>query len=291
VQDFSDALAYLALRVPATYAQILAAASAVQEVMPTWQPTSLLDIGAGPGTGTWAIRVLWPEITSITNIDQDRHLISLSQAIAQDTNIPIATSWKQRSVISGIGDSEGLYDIVLIANVLNELSTAQQEKLIGQAYNHCRGVLLLIEPGTPQGSTIISQAAKKLSHAGTLLAPYSNTTFISDDDYWLHFPQRFIRPEFQRRIRQRMRDSSDMASDWEEAKYSYVAVSKLPAEVIPWGRCVGPIKIQKGFLEVPILTQDGINVVKVLKRHKPQYTFAKNLRWGQIVQYEHEIAT
>lgn len=47
INDSLDVLAYLGLRTPATYAQIYSAMSQVQEVMPVWQPKSLLDIEIG----------------------------------------------------------------------------------------------------------------------------------------------------------------------------------------------------------------------------------------------------
>ena len=80
-----------------------------------------------------------------------------------------------------------------------------------------------------------------------------------------------------------------MASDWEDAKYAYTVICKIEPEIHPWGRCVGPTQIQKGFLEIPILTKEGIEKMKIMKRHKEQYTFAKNLRWGDIIMKESDI--
>lgn len=85
-----------------------------------------------------------------------------------------------------------------------------------------------------------------------------------------------------------MRDSSLMASDWEDSKYSYVAIGKIPAEVLPWGRCVGPVKLMNGYLEVPILTKDFLKEIKIMKRHRSQYIFAKKLKWGQIILREED---
>ncbi len=50
IQDKIDALAYLALRVPATYAQVIGALNHVKEQIPDWEPQRVLDIGSGPGT-------------------------------------------------------------------------------------------------------------------------------------------------------------------------------------------------------------------------------------------------
>jgi ribosomal protein RSM22 (predicted rRNA methylase) len=283
VHDYVDALAYLGLRVPATYAQIFGALRAVHKLIPSWRPTSLLDIGSGPGTATWAAISQWPELDEITCLDEDKDFILLGKKIIKDAEVIRHINWKNRDLRSGIEEDENSYDLIIIANVLNELTPKAQENLVGQAFNLCKGLLIIIEPGTPQGSKIVSAVAEKLCKAGILLAPYIANTFVRDTDYYLHFPQRFIRPDFQRRIRQQMRESSEMASDWEESKYSYVAISKFPAEKNYWARTVGEPEIRKGFLEVPVITIENLTKIKVMKRDKEAFTFAKRLRWGELI--------
>lgn len=284
IRNYGDAIAYLALRFPATYAQISGALAAVQKVIPSWQPKKLLDIGSGPGTGLWATTGIFPTLRRATCIDQDKNFLVLGKTLLFNAPLSQIVSWEQRDITEGIEDNGQRYDIVLIANVLNELSNSQRETLLTYAFHLCSGIVLIVEPGTPLGSSIVQAAAEYLSSKGTLLAPYIDNTLVVSDDYWLHFPQRFKRPEFERRIRQHMRDSNLMASDWENAKYSYVAVGKIPPESTYWGRCVGPVHIQKGYLEVPILTKDHLLQVKVMKRNKEQYTFAKRLQWSQLIE-------
>ncbi|MBA3723331.1 MAG: hypothetical protein H0W89_00360 [Candidatus Levybacteria bacterium] len=287
-QDFESTVAYLALRVPATYAQSYATIANVHELVPSWQPKTILDIGSGPGTAIWAASEIWPSLTDATAIEQHNSLVSLGKQIATTAELSIATTWLRQDIREGIDEDDTTYDVVIIANVLNELSTTAADKLIGQALNKTSGVLVIVEPGTPAGSVIVQNAAKKLGKAGNLLAPYINNTFFNDDNYYLHFSQKFIRPEFQRRLRQQMRESSLMASDWEDAKYTYTIISKLAPEITPWGRCVGPIQVQKGFLEIPVLTKDGIEKIKVMKRYREQYNSAKNVKWGDVVSLPYE---
>ena len=282
LHDELDALAYLGLRASATYAQIFGAVSAVGEIMPSWQPKTLLDVGSGPGPGVWALSTLLPSLTAATCIDQNAHLLTLGQKILDDAQLPLAVTWKQGDILQRIDQDQTIYDVVLIANVLNELNVEQREKLLETAFKRCRDLMILIEPGTPVGSAIVQAAAAKLAPTGTLIAPYIDNNFV--EEYFLHFPQRFTRPAFARRIRQDMRDSSLMASDWEEAKYSYVAIGKITPEARPWGRCIGPLRLLNGYLELPILVKEQVMQLKVMKRHKQQYSFAKKLRWGDIVR-------
>lgn len=161
--------------------------------------------------------------------------------------------------------------------------------MLGQAYNRCGGIMVVIEPGTPYGFGIVGAAAKSFTNKATLLAPYIDNAFVQSNDFFLHFPQRFIRPEFQRRVRAQMRDDSLSPSDWEEGKYSYVAISsKMPQENY-WGRVVGPAKKQKGFIELSILTKDAIVHTRVMKRNKNDYLFAKKLRWGDLIKKREDL--
>ncbi|MCX6049536.1 MAG: methyltransferase domain-containing protein [Chloroflexi bacterium] len=281
LHDELDALAYLGLRASATYAQIFGAVAAVAEIMPSWQPQTLLDLGSGPGTGVWALSSLLPSLAEATCIDQNAHLLALGQKIISDAQLPVIVTWQQGDVIQPIERDETQYDLIVVANVLNELNAEQREKLLETAFKRCRQLMIVVEPGTPIGSAIAQAAAAQLAPAGRLIAPYIDNNFV--EEYFLHFPQRFTRPEFARRIRQEMRDSPLMASDWEEAKYSYVAVGKIPPEETPWGRCIGPIRLMNGYLELPMLLKDQVVQLKVMKRHKQQYAFAKKLRWGQLV--------
>jgi ribosomal protein RSM22 (predicted rRNA methylase) len=287
VRDFTDTLSYLALRTPATYAQTYGAMSAVAELLPSWQPKRILDLGSGPGVGVWAAKSIWPSLEDALCVEQETSFVQLGEQIMQTAERGIRVRWEKKNLLEinsfEAGAQKPLYDLVVISNVLNELSAAAVDKVLGRAWNVCCGVLLLVEPGTPLGSGIIASAAKKLSHTGTLLAPYIAENWVDTSDYYLHFPQRFIRPEFLRRVRQRMREDALMASDWEEAKYSYVAIGRMKPEKVVQGRCVGSVKAQKGFVEVPLLRAEGITVLKVLKREKEVYNRAKKLHWGDVV--------
>src|SRR5256714_15311953 len=54
IKSETDALAYALARMPATYAAVIASLNELCEVRPDFEPSSLLDVGAGPGTATWA---------------------------------------------------------------------------------------------------------------------------------------------------------------------------------------------------------------------------------------------
>src|SRR5260370_1415183 len=50
----ADVLAYAFARMPATYAAAAAVFNVMREMLPTFRPRSMLDVGAGPGTAAFA---------------------------------------------------------------------------------------------------------------------------------------------------------------------------------------------------------------------------------------------
>ena len=287
VVDALDTLAYLGLRASATYSQIWGAVDALCAIVPSWQPTTLLDLGCGAGSGLWALTEPPPSITQATALDQNAHFLTLGQQILNAAQEPLTVVWQQANLLQSVQQGAATYDVVLLANVLNELNEQQRATVVEAAFKRCNGILLIVEPGTPVGSGIVQTAAQQLAPVGTLLAPYLGNQFVSEA--WLHFPQRFTRPDFARRLRQSMRESDLMASDWEEAKYSYVVVGKLIPEITPWARVIGPTQLTKGSITVPLLTAEGRLLARVLKRHKQAFLLAKKLRWGETVQQRADL--
>src|SRR5215467_5324208 len=57
-----DALAYIAVRMPATYAAVRASFDAITDARPDFAPSTMLDVGAGPATALWAAADCWPAL-------------------------------------------------------------------------------------------------------------------------------------------------------------------------------------------------------------------------------------
>lgn len=284
VKSPDDVLAYLCLRFPATYAQLSGALLQVKERLPEWKPASMLDIGCGPGTAIWAAKELWPTISHATGVDQVQHFLSIASELGTSYQDTLTATWEKASFLNWITDTSdtNTYDLIVIANVLNELPGMLKEQVLRKVAEKCGGVVVILEPGTQDGVTLIERFAKSDAVSLPLIAPYIGGTFVPQEDTWIHFSQRFQRPDFMRLIRQGMRDSSLMASDWEDATYAYVAKGTIPPRPA-WGQTIGKVEKYKGYLQIPVLTKDGIVRARVLKRHKEIYNAAKELRWGELL--------
>ena len=75
----ADALAYALARMPATYAAVVASLNALVEITPDFAPTSLLDVGAGPGTASWAAAEAFSSLQSFAMLDANDALRALAR--------------------------------------------------------------------------------------------------------------------------------------------------------------------------------------------------------------------
>src|SRR6266849_9732590 len=82
IRSDSDALAYALARMPATYAAVTASLNALREITPLFAPKSLLDVGAGPGTATWAAAEAFSSLQSFALLDANSALRALALDLA-----------------------------------------------------------------------------------------------------------------------------------------------------------------------------------------------------------------
>src|SRR5258707_14119421 len=78
IRSETDALAYALARMPATYAAVAASLNALCEIRPEFAPKRLLDIGAGPGTASWAAAEAFSSLQDFTAIDANTALRTLA---------------------------------------------------------------------------------------------------------------------------------------------------------------------------------------------------------------------
>lgn len=292
IDGVDDVLGYLALRAPSTYAQLSGAMSNVAELLPAWKPLSVLDIGSGPGTGVWAACEIWPSINEVICLERDSNFCRIGKEITQ-SSFPdlVKMEWKLVDLSVTKPELNIQFDLVTIGSVLNEMESEQRSDILEFAYKHCKGVLLVVEPGTPYGFDAITQSSTLLrSHQGRLLAPYIDSSLPTTDHEPIGFAQKIVRPEFNRQIRQVQRKIDNKgnkrllpASDWEEAKYGYVALSVIPPEIVASARLLANPKISKSYIELKILTKNGIETKRIFKKNKFSYKLAKKLKWGELI--------
>ena len=92
IRSEADALAYALARMPATYAAVTASLNALVEIRPDFAPTSLLDVGAGPGTATWAAAEAFPSLQGFHAARRQRRVARAGARPRHATAFACATS-------------------------------------------------------------------------------------------------------------------------------------------------------------------------------------------------------
>jgi len=165
ISDDLAARAYLATRLPATFAAVSAVFDAVAAARPYFVPRSLLDLGAGPGTAMWAAAQAWP-LADALMIERSGPIRAFGENFAAVAPVETIT-WADIDLAGGLpaGDRR---DLVVIAYVLNELAPATADRLVEEAFAASDGMLVIVEPGTPAGWKRMLQARARLLAAGRI---------------------------------------------------------------------------------------------------------------------------
>jgi ribosomal protein RSM22 (predicted rRNA methylase) len=274
-----QALAYLAQILPATFAQLSGAITAVSVQAPNWQPGSLLDIGSGPGTTLWAAIAQWPSLTHFTAWEREPAFIKIGQRLAQASEqlAQSSVTWERIDVSRQLKQISETYDLIVIGHVLNELKPGVQQQSVAWAWEHCTGVVLLVEPGTSATFPALKSAREQLLALGArTLAPCPHDHPCPLVDDWCHFPQRLQRPPFQRRAKAAL-------SQWEDCKFAYAAMARFAPANVPQARIIRDPQITKVFAEVRLCTADGIVQHRDGKNDREAFKRTKKLQWGDAL--------
>jgi len=277
-----DVAAYAAFRMPATYAAARAVFVEVAERLPGYSPRSLLDVGAGPGTVMWAAAEVWPGIESVTIVEREGAMIRLGRRLAAAASAALRNAvWIQQDA-TGRWDAPSA-DLVVASYLLGELQPAAAGPLVERLWEKTRGILVLIEPGTPAGSARIVQARERLIAQGAHVVapcPHPRKCPLGDGD-WCHFAQRLPRTRWHREVKQGV-------LAYEDEKYSYVAVSRIPARPAS-GRVIRHPRVHKGHVELTLCTLDGFESAVVSRKEGDRYRWARKARWGSALPDGDEV--
>jgi ribosomal protein RSM22 (predicted rRNA methylase) len=263
---------------PAAYAQLFGAMAATAARIPSWQPSSMLDLGSGPGTALWAAQAIWPGIERYTACERETDLIALGcRLVQQGSPVLQHTIWQQQDLRQFSGEGP-LFDLVVIGHVLNELDPELRQRVVQQAWARTAGMLLIVEPGTSRAFPVVRAARDRLSMDGAqTIAPCAHDQPCPLQDDWCHFPQRLRRPEFQRKARA-------APSEWEDSKYSYAALARFAPEQPIWGRVIREPVFNKAYAETQISTRAGVVARRALKRNRDEFRLVKELEWGAALE-------
>lgn len=276
IRSDTDALAYALARMPATYAADIASLNALAAIRPDFVPESLLDIGAGPGTATWAAAAAFPSLETFTLLDANEALRSLALGLINEDPRLRHAGYRRGDAVAMLGDAVSA-DLVVASYVIGELGESQQSELAQAMWQKTRDALLVVEPGTPAGYARIIALRRQLIGQGAHVAapcPHDAACPLIAPD-WCHFSQRLQRSRAHKQVK-----GADVP--FEDEKFCYVAFSRAPIAQ-RHARVLAQPAVGKAEITAKLCTEGGVETAKIPRRDKVAYAEARRWRWGDAV--------
>jgi ribosomal protein RSM22 (predicted rRNA methylase) len=279
IRSREDALAYAMARLPATFAAAAAALAAVREAAPDFAPQSLLDVGAGPGTASWAASACFPGLVGIHLIDENSYLHELALELFASSSAPSLrdATYGKGAALRLLPASEKA-DLVIASYFIGEVPSDQLLNTADALWSRARDTLVIIEPGTPAGFTRIRNVRSHLIGQGGYVicpCPHDLKCPLTGDD-WCHFSQRLNRSRDHRQVK-------GAALSFEDEKFSYVALARHRSEAAATDRVLAPPHVTKVQIASKLCTPHGLVMDVASRRDRDAYRMRKNWRWGDAV--------
>ncbi|KAE8662021.1 Methyltransferase,copper ion binding isoform 2 [Hibiscus syriacus] len=207
------------------------------------------------------MREVWPKSVEKFNIvEPSQSMQRAGRSLIQDLkNLPIIHGYNSLLAFTKeVRKSERQHDLVIASYVLGEIpSLKDRTTLVRQLWNLTQDVLVLVEPGTPHGSNIISQMRSHilwmerrkcrkakvneedtkdlidLSSGAFIVAPcpHDGRCPLEKSGKYCHFVQRLQRTTSQRAYK---RSKGDPLRGFEDEKFSFVAFRRRQRPREPW---------------------------------------------------------
>ena len=276
IRTETDALAYALARMPATYAAVTASLNALVESRPDFAPAGLLDVGAGPGTATWAAAEAFPSLQDFTLLDANDALRTLALDLFSDSFRLRQVGYQRGEARSALANADAA-DLVIASYMIGEIGAAEQKALTELMWQKTGDTLLVVEPGTPAGYGRIIALRQRLIGLGAHVAapcPHDGRCPLATPD-WCHFTQRLQRSRAHKQVK-------GAELPYEDEKYAYVALTRAPVTKRP-SRVLAQPDVGKVEISAKLCAPDGLAWTRIPSRSKADYARARRWRWGDAV--------
>lgn len=281
MRENAERFAYVAARMPATYAVCRRVFKEIENLCPDSVIKSVLDLGSGPGTASWAASLAFENVESFCAVEQDSHLIELAKVLASHSeNSALQRASWQNMCFDGSAFFEK-HDLVVCSYSVGELPALQLLPFIEASWKATSQFLVIIEPGTPLGFSRISAIRNYLISLGAnIIAPCTHTNacpLANKKGEWCHFSQRFERSFLHSYLK-------EGSIGFEDEKFSYVIFSKSKKD-LPRARVLSDPSKRSGHVCLKLCVSDGEIQEIVSKKTKETYKIARKLSWGSVFNY------
>jgi ribosomal protein RSM22 (predicted rRNA methylase) len=228
----------------------------------------LLDLGSGPGTAIAAAQQLFSTLNIIRAVEASLEIMAYAESLVTG-NIE-----RQNGNLAGARFEKA--DLVTISYVLGELTVAERSQMVDRAWQATQQVLLVVEPGTPEGYDRILRVREGLLAAGAHVVapcPHREKCPMSGTKDWCHFAARVERTSIHRQLKRG-------SLGHEDEKFSYVAFAREPA-ARPESRIVRHPIQASGHVRLQLCVDEkGLRDEVVSRSRKGEYRWSRRARWG-----------
>ncbi|MBS0185982.1 MAG: hypothetical protein JSS34_06560 [Proteobacteria bacterium] len=285
-----EAFVYALGRMPATIAAIKDVLRRLRQQNSKFSPNSFLDIGSGPGSFLWAFLEYFPKFERGVLWEGNASFLDFLKLFLKEGE----TSFKslqnvevlEKNIINlSLTENEEYFDLVNLSYVLSEISEKEQPNLLEKAWKKTRDVLMIIEPGTPNGFLNILRARHFFKEQGGFFCapcPHQNRCPLENTKDWCHFSVRLKRSHLHKRLK-------SASLSYEDEKYAYLIVQKKPVERNSLESRIlkNPLK-RTGHIIFDGCSQKGEERITISKKTPRLYKEAKAKEWGDLWENEEE---
>ena len=143
-------------------------------------------------------------------------MLSVGSQLTELCGVPAV--WKRGDITAGLDEKA---ELVMCSYCLNELSAGARRSAAERLWNSTERLLLIVEPGTPEGFANILAARERLVELGAHIAapcPQEGVCPMAKGD-WCHFTARVARSRLHKRLK-----GGDVP--YEDEKFCFVAASR-----------------------------------------------------------------
>ena len=268
-----EAAAYAASRMPATFAAARAALEEALAAAPC-EAHTLLDCGAGTGAASWAAQELL-NLDAITCLEREAAMRSVgSRLMAQGGGALPDARWENWDVTEDKPLPQA--DLVIEGYMLGELREEHRLAAARRLFAAAGKMLVLVEPGTPQGYANLAAVRADLVSLGAHVAapcPSGSACCPMREGDWCHFSVRVQRTKLHKALK-----GGD--APYEDEKYAYLALTKEPPAAPCAARVLRHPLIAPGKITLTLCSGGEKNMRAVTKKD-PLWKRARKISAGE----------
>lgn len=276
IQNETELLAYLCLRMPSTYAAIYYVLKRLYVEYEIDDVRSIIDFGSGTGAGFWASHRLFDDLSSYTFVEVNDSICKAALHLIESLEHHVGLDVINKSYTEEMSLKQ--HDLSLFSYTLSENTVEDQKAALDLALGATNRFLVIIEPGTKAGyDQLMIMRDYLLSKGLHLLAPCPhNKKCPKAPSDWCHFYQRLPRASFQKNIK-------DGSLGYEDEKFSYLIFSKNHSRS-SGNRIIEFPNASSTKVDFTICSQSGkLEKQAIEKRNKQLFKKAKKLDWGDLL--------